>query len=115
VQRTLLEIAGRRGRLVVVEDPDTGGIYAVVPWRERVAPAKIREVRELTLDYWRHVSGVGLVLDLTAWARESGVTQEDIRERVEKYGELVDRIIDALERGGGGSGAGAPRGRRGRR
>ncbi len=91
----LLEIEGREGKLIVENDPDTGHIYALVPCG-KVTPHALRELRDQTLDYWRYVEGRGLVLDLTIWSEESGVTLDDVRNKVEKYRE-VDRIFEIIK------------------
>lgn len=94
---SILEIEGRDGKLIVKEDSETGHIYAVVPCK-KIAPHVLRELREQTLDYWRYVEGTGLVLDLTIWSRESGLTLDDIRNKIEgKYREFVDKIFEIIK------------------
>ncbi|MEZ0319309.1 MAG: hypothetical protein ABWK05_04860 [Pyrobaculum sp.] len=95
---TLFEIAGEVGKLLVVEDPEVGHVFAIIPINGRVSPATLREVREQTLDYWRYVEGVGLVLDLTAWWQESGMSLEDVKNKVEgKYKEIIDEVYKLVE------------------
>jgi len=96
----LFEVLGQRGKLQVVEDPEVGHIYAVVPHSGKISPATLKEVKELTLDPWRYVDGVGLVLDITAWKQEADISPEEIRNRIEgKYKELVDEVAKLLEEG----------------
>ncbi|MFN3804714.1 MAG: hypothetical protein ACK4SY_06635 [Pyrobaculum sp.] len=93
----LLEIRGQKGRLAVVEE--LGHVFALIPYTKKLAPAAVREVREQTLDFWRYVQGVGLVLDLTIWREESGLLPEDIKNRVEnKYKDILDKIFEILEK-----------------
>ncbi|MFN7105277.1 MAG: hypothetical protein ACK4M3_01620 [Pyrobaculum sp.] len=93
----LLEIAGQKGRLVVVEE--LGYVFALMPYTKKLVPRAVKEVREQTLDFWRYVPGVGLVLDLTIWREESGLPLEDIKNRVEnKYKDVLDKIFEILEK-----------------
>lgn len=89
----LFEIANDLGKLVVEEDQETGHVYAVIPLQRKVPPAVLREIRELTMDPWRYVDGVGLVLDVTAWRREAEVTDEEVRSRFERYKEILGEVI----------------------
>lgn len=94
---TILEIQGQKGKLVVVEDPEVGHVFAVIPYGKRATPTLIRELRERTLDPWRYVEGVGFVLDLTAWKSESQLGAEEIKNKVEKYRETIDEVVQMLE------------------
>ena len=95
----LFEVSGQRGKLQVVEDPEVGHIYAVVPHSGRISPATLREVKELTLDSWRYVNDVGLILDITIWKQEADISLEEIRNRIEgKYKELIDEVAKLLEK-----------------
>jgi hypothetical protein len=93
VAHVLFEVVGEKGRLVVMEDPETGHVFAVIPYEKKPSPAVVRELREQTLDPWRYVDGVGFVLDITAWRSESSLTMEDVKNKVEKYRGLVDQIF----------------------
>lgn len=94
----VLEITGEKGRLEVYEDPELGYVYAVIPYQKRISPVALREIREMTLDPWRYVEGVGLVLDITAWRQESGLTIEDVKAKIEgKYREVLDSVLQYLE------------------
>ena len=97
---TLFEVTGQVGKLLVVEDPEVGHVFAVIPINGRVGPSTLREVREQTLDYWRYVEGVGLVLDLTAWRQEAGLTLEDLKNKLEgKYKEIIDEVYKLEDEG----------------
>jgi hypothetical protein len=97
VSQVLFEVAGERGRLVVLEDSEIGHVFAVIPYEKKANPALIRELREQTLDPWRYVEGVGFVLDITAWKGEAALSLEDIRNKVEKYKMSIDQIFQVLE------------------
>ena len=93
----LLELAGERGKLVVAEDPETGHVFAVIPYEKKAVPAVVRELREQTLDPWRYVDGVGFVLDITAWNNEASLSLEDVKNKVEKYKGFIDQVFQMLE------------------
>lgn len=93
----LLELAGERGKLVVAEDPETGHVFAVIPYEKKAVPAVVRELREQTLDPWRYVDGVGFVLDITAWNNEASLSLEDVKNKVEKYKGFIDQVFQVLE------------------
>lgn len=95
--QVLLELAGERGKLVVAEDPETGHVFAVIPYEKKAVPAVVRELREQTLDPWRYVDGVGFVLDITAWNNEASLSLEDVKNKVEKYKGFVDQVFQMLE------------------
>jgi hypothetical protein len=97
VPQVLLELAGERGRLVVAEDPETGHVFAVIPYDKKASPAVVRELREQTLDPWRYVDGVGFVLDITAWKNEASLSLEDVKNKVEKYKGFIDQVFQMLE------------------
>jgi hypothetical protein len=97
VPQVLLELAGERGKLVVAEDPETGHVFAVIPYEKKAVPAVVRELREQTLDPWRYVDGVGFVLDITAWKNEASLSLEDVKNRVEKYKGFIDQVFQMLE------------------
>lgn len=97
MSQVLFEVAGERGRLVVLEDSEIGHVFAVIPYEKKANPALIRELREQTLDPWRYVEGVGFVLDITAWKGEAALSLEDIRNKVEKYKMSIDQIFQVLE------------------
>jgi len=97
VSQVLFEVAGERGRLVVLEDSEIGHVFAVIPYEKKANPALIRELREQTLDPWRYVEGVGFVLDITAWKGEAALSLEDIKNKVEKYKMSIDQIFQVLE------------------
>jgi hypothetical protein len=97
VSQVLFEVAGERGRLVVLEDSEIGHVFAVIPYEKKANSALIRELREQTLDPWRYVEGVGFVLDITAWKGEAALSLEDIRNKVEKYKMSIDQIFQVLE------------------
>jgi hypothetical protein len=97
VSQVLLELAGERGKLVVAEDPETGHVFAVIPYEKKAGPAVVRELREQTLDPWRYVDGVGFVLDITAWKNEASLSLEDVKNRVEKYKGFIDQVFQMLE------------------
>jgi hypothetical protein len=97
VPQVLLELAGERGRLVVAEDPETGHVFAVIPYDKKASPAVVRELREQTLDPWRYVDGVGFVLDITAWNNEASLSLEDVKNKVEKYKGFIDQVFQMLE------------------
>lgn len=95
--QVLLELAGERGNLVVAEDPETGHVFAVIPYEKKAVPAVVRELREQTLDPWRYVDGVGFVLDITAWKNEASLSLEDVKNKVEKYKGFIDQVFQMLE------------------
>ena len=95
--QVLLELAGERGKLVVAEDPETGHVFAVIPYEKKASPAVVRELREQTLDPWRYVDGVGFVLDITAWKNEASLSLEDVKNKVEKYKGFIDQVFQMLE------------------
>lgn len=95
--QVLLELAGERGKLVVAEDPETGHVFAVIPYEKKAVPAVVRELREQTLDPWRYVDGVGFVLDITAWKNEASLSLEDVKNKVEKYKGFIDQVFQMLE------------------
>lgn len=97
MSQVLFEVAGERGRLVVLEDSEIGHVFAVIPYEKKANSALIRELREQTLDPWRYVEGVGFVLDITAWKGEAALSLEDIRNKVEKYKMSIDQIFQVLE------------------
>jgi hypothetical protein len=97
VSQVLFELAGERGKLVVAEDPETGHVFAVIPYEKKASPAVVRELREQTLDPWRYVDGVGFVLDITAWNNEASLSLEDVKNRVEKYRGFIDQVFQMLE------------------
>jgi len=97
VSQVLLELAGERGKLVVAEDPETGHVFAVIPYEKKASPAVVRELREQTLDPWRYVDGVGFVLDITAWKNEASLSLEDVKNKVEKYRGFIDQVFQMLE------------------
>jgi hypothetical protein len=97
VPQVLLELAGERGKLVVAEDPETGHVFAVIPYEKKAVPAVVRELREQTLDPWRYVDGVGFVLDITAWNNEASLSLEDVKNKVEKYKGFIDQVFQMLE------------------
>jgi len=97
VPQVLLELAGERGKLVVAEDPETGHVFAVIPYEKKAVPAVVRELREQTLDPWRYVDGVGFVLDITAWKNEASLSLEDVKNKVEKYKGFIDQVFQVLE------------------
>jgi hypothetical protein len=97
VPQVLLELAGERGNLVVAEDPETGHVFAVIPYEKKAVPAVVRELREQTLDPWRYVDGVGFVLDITAWNNEASLSLEDVKNKVEKYKGFIDQVFQMLE------------------
>jgi len=97
VSQVLLELAGERGKLVVAEDPETGHVFAVIPYEKKASPAVVRELREQTLDPWRYVDGVGFVLDVTAWKNEASLSLEDVKNKVEKYKGFIDQVFQMLE------------------
>jgi hypothetical protein len=97
VSQVLLELAGERGKLVVAEDPETGHVFAVIPYERKASPAVVRELREQTLDPWRYVDGVGFVLDITAWNNEASLSLEDVKNKVEKYRGFIDQVFQMLE------------------
>jgi hypothetical protein len=97
VSQVLFELAGERGKLVVAEDPETGHVFAVIPYEKKASPAVVRELREQTLDPWRYVDGVGFVLDITAWKNEASLSLEDVKNKVEKYKGFVDQVFQMLE------------------
>jgi hypothetical protein len=97
VSQVLLELAGERGKLVVAEDPETGHVFAVIPYEKKASPAVVRELREQTLDPWRYVDGVGFVLDITAWKNEASLSLEDVKNKVEKYKGFIDQVFQMLE------------------
>lgn len=86
------------GKLAVHHDPELDHVYAVIPLGRRPGRGALEEVRELTMDPWRYVDGLGLVLDLTAWYSQSNVSVEELRARLEgKYSELLSEILKVLE------------------
>ncbi len=97
MSQVLLELAGERGKLVVAEDPETGHVFAVIPYEKKASPAVVRELREQTLDPWRYVDGVGFVLDITAWNNEASLSLEDVKNKVEKYKGFIDQVFQMLE------------------
>jgi hypothetical protein len=97
VSQVLFELAGERGKLVVAEDPETGHVFAVIPYEKKAGPAVVRELREQTLDPWRYVDGVGFVLDITAWNNEASLSLEDVKNKVEKYRGFIDQVFQMLE------------------
>jgi hypothetical protein len=97
VSQVLFELAGERGKLVVAEDPETGHVFAVIPYEKKASPAVVRELREQTLDPWRYVDGVGFVLDITAWNNEASLSLEDVKNKVEKYKGFIDQVFQMLE------------------
>jgi hypothetical protein len=97
VSQVLFELAGERGKLVVAEDPETGHVFAVIPYEKKASPAVVRELREQTLDPWRYVDGVGFVLDITAWKNEASLSLEDVKNKVEKYRGFIDQVFQMLE------------------
>lgn len=97
MSQVLFEVAGERGRLVVLEDSEIGHVFAVIPYEKKANPALIRELREQTLDPWRYVEGVGFVLDITVWKGEAALSLEDIKNKVEKYKMSIDQIFQVLE------------------
>ena len=97
MSQVLLELAGERGKLVVAEDPETGHVFAVIPYEKKASPAVVRELREQTLDPWRYVDGVGFVLDITAWNNEASLSLEDVKNKVEKYRGFIDQVFQMLE------------------
>jgi hypothetical protein len=98
VDKVLFEVAGERGKMVVYEDSELGHVFAVMPFNGKVNPTILREVREMTLDPWRYVEGIGFLLDLTAWRQESRLDVDDIKNKVEgKYREIIDQIFQYLE------------------
>lgn len=97
MSQVLLELAGERGKLVVAEDPETGHVFAVIPYEKKASPAVVRELREQTLDPWRYVDGVGFVLDITAWKNEASLSLEDVKNKVEKYKGFIDQVFQMLE------------------
>lgn len=97
MSQVLFELAGERGKLVVAEDPETGHVFAVIPYEKKAGPAVVRELREQTLDPWRYVDGVGFVLDITAWKNEASLSLEDVKNRVEKYRGFIDQVFQMLE------------------
>jgi hypothetical protein len=97
VSQVLLELAGERGKLVVAEDPETGHVFAVIPYEKKASPAVVRELREQTLDPWRYIDGVGFVLDITAWKNEASLSLEDVKNKVEKYKGFIDQVFQMLE------------------
>lgn len=98
MDKVLFEVAGERGKIVVYEDSELGHVMAVMPYSGKVNPAVLKEVREMTLDQWRYVDGIGLLLDLTAWRQESQISIDDIKNKIEgKYRETLDEIFQYLE------------------
>jgi len=97
VSQVLFELAGERGKLVVAEDPETGHVFAVIPYEKKAGPAVVRELREQTLDPWRYVDGVGFVLNITAWKNEASLSLEDVKNKVEKYRGFIDQVFQMLE------------------
>lgn len=97
MSQVLLELAGERGKLVVAEDPETGHVFAVIPYEKKASPAVVRELREQTMDPWRYVDGVGFVLDITAWNNEASLSLEDVKNKVEKYRGFIDQVFQMLE------------------
>jgi len=82
---------------VVAEDPETGHVFAVIPYEKKAGPAVVRELREQTLDPWRYVDGVGFVLNITAWRNEASLSLEDVKNKVEKYRGFIDQVFQMLE------------------
>ncbi len=97
MSQVLFELTGERGKLVVVENPETGHVFALIPYEKKASPAVVRELREQTLDPWRYVDGVGFVLDITAWKNEASLSLEDVKNKVEKYRGLLDQMFQILE------------------
>ncbi len=97
MSQVLFELAGKRGKLVVAEDPETGHVFAVIPYEKKASPAVVRELREQTLDPWRYVDGVGFVLDITAWKNEASLSLEDVKNKAEKYKGFIDQVFQMLE------------------
>ncbi len=98
MSQVLFELTGERGKLVVVEDPETGYVFALIPYEKKASPAVVRELREQTLDPWRYVDGVGFVLDITAWKNEASLSLEDVKNKVEKYRGFIDQVFQILEK-----------------
>ncbi len=97
MSQVLFELAGEKGKLVVAEDPETGHVFAVIPYEKKAGPTVVRELREQTLDPWRYVDGVGFVLDITAWKNEASLSLEDVKNKVEKYKGFIDQVFQMLE------------------
>jgi hypothetical protein len=97
VSQVLFEVVGEKGKLMVLEDPEIGHVFAVIPYGKKASPALIRALREQTLDPWRYVEGVGFVLDITAWKSEAALSLEDIKNKMEKYKSFIDQIFQLLE------------------
>lgn len=97
MSQVLFELTGERGKLLVVEDSETGHVFALIPYEKKASPAVVRELREQTLDPWRYVDGVGFVLDITAWKNEASLSLEDVKNKVEKYRGLLDQMFQILE------------------
>ncbi|MCU7786528.1 hypothetical protein ODS41_01100 [Pyrobaculum sp. 3827-6] len=98
MDKVLFEVAGERGKVAVYEDSELGHVFAVMPFNGKVNPTILREVREMTLDPWRYVEGIGFLLDLTAWRHESRLDVDDIKNKVEgKYREIIDQVFQYLE------------------
>lgn len=87
------------GRIAVHHDPELDHLYAVIPLERRPGRGTLEGLRDLTMDPWRYVEGLGLVLDLSAWFGQSGLSAEELRARLEgKYGELAAEVARLLER-----------------
>lgn len=95
--QALLEITSSKGKLIVMEDVELGHVFAVIPYEKRANPTLIRELREQTLDPWRYVNGVGFVLDLTVWKQQSSIDIDYVKNKIEKYREILDTVFQFLE------------------
>jgi len=95
--RVLKEI-GKDKKILIFYDQELDYLGALVPFDKRIPPRILSEIREVTLDPWRYVDGVGLLLDISAWANESGTDDALIQKLESKYNEILNQIYNLLER-----------------
>lgn len=96
-QEVLAEV---QGPLVfrIIYDRELDYLYCHIPIDKRITRNVVREISNITHDPWRYVEGLGLVLDLSAWASENGVDPRALGKMYEaKYREILDSVKKILD------------------
>ncbi|MFB6491148.1 MAG: hypothetical protein TU35_007935 [Thermoproteus sp. AZ2] len=94
-------IAEVQGPLVfrIIYDKELGYLFANIPINKRISSSALREIMTITNDPWRYLDGVGLVLDLSAWAQEGDVDVQAIGKALEaKYKEILPVIKEVVDK-----------------
>lgn len=94
-------IAEVQGPLVfrIIYDKELGYLFANIPINKKISSSALREIMTITNDPWRYLDGMGLVLDISAWAQESEIDVQAIGKALEaKYKEILPAIKEVVDK-----------------